>query len=212
MTTYNKTTLKTFFETNDVPTGTDYGNLIDSQINVVDTVDQSISSTLIVPELVTPRVSAATVVVTNSLSIPSGTVSANNMVLNTISASAATFTRTFSTLISAEDTYTGALRTNGIFGNVIVVSAVGTTQATAATITGVVNRGKGVVDGQTTGFKPPSNFPGLIQYLYNEGPSANLWPPVGGTLNGLAVNVPFPLPSSAMVTVVHLTASAIAVK
>lgn len=102
--------------------------------------------------------------------------------------------------------------TNGVIGSVGIVSAAGTAQATAALLTNVTNRGKGVVDGTTTGFKPLANNAGLTQYLYNEGASANLWPPTGGTINGLAVNAPLPLVTSAMVTIVHLTASAYAVK
>jgi hypothetical protein len=94
----------------------------------------------------------------------------------------------------------------------VVVSAAGTTQGTAAVLTKYINRGKGVADGVTTGFTPLANRAGIVQYLYNEGASANLWPPVGGTINGLAVNAAFPLAASAMVTIVHLTASAMAVK
>jgi hypothetical protein len=58
MTTYNKNTLKTFFQTNDVPDGNDYANLIDSQINIVETASQSMAGPLVTTELVTPRVSA----------------------------------------------------------------------------------------------------------------------------------------------------------
>ena len=93
-----------------------------------------------------------------------------------------------------------------------MVSAAGTAQAAAAVLTNVINRGKGIVDGTTTGFMPLANRAGLVQYLFNEGASANLWPPVGGTINGLAVNTVFPLAASAMVTIVHLTVSAYAVK
>ena len=93
-----------------------------------------------------------------------------------------------------------------------IVSAAGTAQATAAVLTKLVNRGKGVVDGTTTGFTPLANRAGIVQYLFNEGASANLWPPSGGTINGLAANAPFSLAASAMFTIVHLTASAYAVK
>lgn len=104
----------------------------------------------------------------------------------------------------------GTVFASAFRGGVAVISAAGTTQGTAAVLTATVNRGKGVADGATTGFTPPANRAGLVQYLYNEGASANLWPPVGGTINGLAANAAYPLAASAMVTIVHLTASAMA--
>jgi len=68
MTTYSKATLKTFFEQGDVPTGTDYANLIDSQINIVEASQQNMGGALSTPELITPRISAANVNVTTALS------------------------------------------------------------------------------------------------------------------------------------------------
>jgi hypothetical protein len=116
--------------------------------------------------------------------------------------------------VSANGTiYASAMRsTNGFIGSTGIVSAAGTAQATAASLTFIVNRGKGITDGQTTGFTPLTGRPGLVQYLFNEGVSANLWPPTGGTINGQAVNTAFALAASAMVTIVHLTASAYGVK
>lgn len=221
MTTYDKTTLKTFFETGDIPSGSDYANFIDSCVNVAETSAQSMNGPLNPTELITARVSATNVNVT-------GILSAQTVVLNALTVSAAAITGSLSvgTNISAATlnvtgdvsastgtVYASAMRSvNGVFHGVGVVSAAGTAQATAAVLSNVINRGKGVADGQTTGFTPLANRAGLVQYLFNEGASANLWPPVGGTINGLAVNAAFPLVTSAMVTIVHLTASAMAVK
>lgn len=72
MTTFNKATLKTFFETNDVPFGGDYANLIDSQVNIAETAPQSMAGLLQTPELVASRVSAGNANFT-------GTVSAANL-------------------------------------------------------------------------------------------------------------------------------------
>lgn len=58
MTTYNRTTLKTFFETGDVPEGSDYANLIDSCLNLVDTAEQAMAGPLYTTQLNTPSVSA----------------------------------------------------------------------------------------------------------------------------------------------------------
>lgn len=79
MTTYNKTSLKTYFETNDVPTGTDYANLIDSNVNLVETTQQTMAGPLYATELLTAKLSAATCNIT-------GTVSAATVVCDTLSA------------------------------------------------------------------------------------------------------------------------------
>lgn len=228
MTTYARSTLKTFFENGDVPSGTDYSNLIDSCLNIVETGVQTMGGALNPTELITSRVSAGTGIFTGDVNV-AGIISANNISMfgilsansinmygnltNTgnILGSAATFTGDVSA--STSTIYASAMRsTNGVFSGVGVVSAAGTAQATAAVLTNVINRGKGVADGVTTGFTPLANRAGLVQYLYNEGPSANLWPPTGGTINGLAANTAFSLATSAMVTIVHITASAYAVK
>lgn len=202
MTTYNKSTLKTFFEQGDIPSGTDYANLIDSQVNIVETGVQVMGGALNPTELITPRVSAGDVNITGTLTFT------GNLTLNSVTASAGVITT-----VSADSVYGSAARfTGGYYGSVIVVSAAGTTQATAAPLTAFINRGKGVADGQTTGYALPANRTGWVQYLFNEGASANLWPPTGGTINGLAANAAFSLAASAGVTIVHLTASAMMVK
>lgn len=238
MTTFNKSTLKLLFEQGDVPTGQNYSDLIDSQVNLVETTAQSMAGPLITTELITPLVSATNLNIT-------GTVSAGSTVFNSLVVRSNTVLQG-SVLVQAQSTYFGGVTfgsaisvtggltvdtvaaagaitagTMGVIGDVSanavklgvgIVSAAGTAQATAALLTSTINRGKGVVDGSTTGYRPPANQPGLVQYLYNEGASANLWPPTGGFINGLAANAPFALATSAMVTIVHLTASAYAVK
>lgn len=231
MTTYSKASLKTFFENGDVPTGQNYSDLIDSQVNLVETASQQMAGALEPTELITARVSATNGVFTGSLRVE-GQASASNIVatssLSTHDITTDNFLATANvsaggnlygtnavvTDVSATGTvYASAMRsTNGVINGVGVVSAFGTAQGTAASLVNIVNRGKGIVDGSTTGFTPLANRAGLVQYLFNEGASANLWPPTGGTINGLAANAAFPLAASAMVTIVHLTASAYAVK
>lgn len=255
MTQLSKASLQALFEQGDVPSGTDYANLIDSQINAVETSSQSMGGALITTELITPRVSAANGVFTgvvsardvyadtiraSALNIPIvsvTTLSANNVYANNVIASAvsATGLHSVTATISALDVigtvsaaginvrndvsaaggtvYASAVRsTNGFIGSSGIVSAAGTTQGAAAVLTNVINRGKGIVDGTTTGFTPLANRAGLVQYLLNEGPSANLWPPTGGFINGLAVNTPFALAASAAFTIFHITASSYGVK
>lgn len=220
MTTYNKSSLQAFFETGDVPTGTNYADLIDSCVNVAETAVQSINGPLNPTELITPRVSAtnanftgtvsaASMNISGSLSVAS--FSANFLTLGVVSAASINVAGDVSAATGT--VYASAMRSvNGLLSGTGIVSAAGTAQATAAVLTNVINRGKGIVDGSTTGFTPLNNRAGLVQYLFNEGGSANLWPPTGGTINGLAANTAFPLVASAMVTIVHLTASAYAVK
>lgn len=227
MTTYSKSSLKTFFQTGDVPDGNDYANFIDSYVNIVDTGDQSLSSRLTATEFNAPIVSGANATFTGTLTGVNasftgtmriaGIASAGSIICDTINVSGAVSAGSLNVtgdILAATGriTASAATITNGVLQGVGVVSAAGTTQATAAILTNVINRGKGIVDGSTTGFAPPANKAGLTQYLFNEGASANLWPPTGGFINGLAVNVPFPLVASAMVTIVHLTTSAYGVK
>lgn len=244
MTTYNKQTLQTFFQTSDVPNGSDYANLIDSQVNIVETSVQNMGGPLSTPQLIASQVSAGNGVFTGTLQVNgqfsaqnanfggnvyvSGAFSANNfnptnITTTNLTAASANITNLISTNISSTSVSATTVNTttvtagtvystNGMIAGVGIVSAAGTTQGTAASLANVVNRGKGIADGVTTGFTPLTNKPGLVQYLFNEGVSANLWPPTGGFINGLAQNAAFPLVASAMVTIVHLTASAYAVK
>ena len=214
MTTYNQTTLKTFFQTNDVPTGSDYANLIDSYINVVDTSAQSMAGALNPTELITARVSATNGVFTGTLDVAGvanfTTVSAVNVTFQSTTTSALSVTVD----VSAGGTvYASAMRsTNGVFEGVAIVSAAGVAQATAALLTSVINRGKGVADGATTGFLLPANKTGLTQVIINDAVSANLWPPTGGIINALAANGAFAMAANTPYIIYHITASAYAVK
>lgn len=198
MTQRTKSVLTLLFEQGDVPTGTNYADLIDSYVNQSETAVQNMAGPLAPTELITARVSATNVNVTGTLTI-AGQFSANNLNANTL---------TINTDISAGATvYSSAERTGYVIQSTGTVSAAGTTQGAAASLTNVINRGKGIADGVTTGFTPLANRAGMVQYLLNEGASANLWPPTGGFINGLAVNVHFPLAASAAYTIFHITAS-----
>lgn len=217
MTTQTKSVLTSLFQQGDVPQGTDYASMIDSSVNVAETSVQAMQGPLNPTELITPRVSATNINVTGALSVAGFFSAANasfgNVSFVAVSASSVNADAIKTINVSADGTiYASAMRANFFIGLTGIISAAGTAQGTAAILTNTVNRGRGVTDGSTTGFAPPANNAGLVQYLYNEGASANLWPPIGGTINGLAVNTAFPLAASAMVTIVHLTASAMAAK
>lgn len=186
MTTYNKTTLKTFFETGDVPSGQNFADFIDSDVNLVETGTQSMAGALSTPELMTARVSATNGNFTGTMAI-AGITSATTQYIDNALVSAARFS-------------TG------------IVSALGTAQASGALLSYTINFGMGVVDGITTGFLLPANQKGRLQFLVNGGASANLWPCVGGQINALSSNAAFGMAANTLYTVVHTLASGYAVK
>lgn len=228
MTTYNSTTLKTFFQTNDVPTGTDYANFIDSYVNVVNTGDQSIASKLTAVKYAAPLVSAAVVNVTTcsasnlltsyfsaGSAVFTGTVSAKSslFVTDRVTASAAAFTAD----VSANGTvYASAFRagTGALYRAVAIVSAAGTAQATGASLgTNGIVRLKGISDGQATGFRLLANQTGLQQTIWvEENTSCNLWPPTGGQINALSSNAAFGMAGNTQYIVTHIKASGYCVK
>lgn len=195
MTILSKTTLKTFFETNDVPGGSDYANLIDSQVNLAETGVQSMSGPLQTTELDTARVSAGNGNFTGTLSV-----------LGQFTASGGT---SFIGTISAND-----LNVNGEFIRTVgTYVAAGTAQATATVISAGMSYLTGASDGQTTGYRLMANKTGLAQFIYNQNVvSANLWPCIGGQINVLASNAAFGMAASTMYTVMHVRASGYAVK
>lgn len=200
MTTYNKQTLATFFETGDVPTGNDYANLIDSQVNIVETSIQAMAGALSTTELITPRVSAVNANIT-------GTLSAGNFAVNSF---------TITNDVSAGGTvYASALRAQAsVYGPVTLISAAGSTQATAAPIgASKTIRCKGIVDGTTTGFQLLANQTGNQQTIWvEENTSCNLWPCTGGQINALASNAAFPMTGNTQYIITHIKASGYSVK
>lgn len=203
MTTYNKTTLKTFFEDGDVPAGTNYSDFIDSCVNTVETAVQSLSGPFYATEVISPTVSALNVTAT-------GTLTAHAVSTDTMTSPAV-----ISTTVSAVTLYanTGRIR-NGVIGETpTIVSAAGTSQATGALFSTYITRGQGTTDGSETGYLLAAPSIGWTQYFMHEGAvSANLWPSSGCKINGLASNAAFGMAANTMYTIVHITASAYAVK
>lgn len=196
----NKSTLIALFQTGDVPTGTDYADLINSNLNLNETTTQTCLGPINPTELVTSRVSAGNGNFT-------GTLSASTLVTNTISFSTVTATNAVLATTSAVSVYS-----DNYFHGTGIVSATGTTQATATNLTFSVNRVAGLADGSATGVSLLSNRTGLVQYVINGTVSANLWPCVGGAINALASNAAFGMTANTLYTIVHTKASAYAVK
>lgn len=223
MTTYNKQTLATFFQTGDVPDGSDYANLIDSQVNIAETSTQAMAGSLSVNELIAARVSAGNANITGTLSAQTfaiDTISVNNITTSALTATTGSFSGAVSASVltvgdvSANTVYSSALRTGPFYRNVSIVSAAGTTQATANSIGTIgIATLKGIVNGTTTGFLLLANQTGLQQTLWvDENTSCNLWPCVGGQINALASNAAFPMTGSTQYIVTHIRASGYSVK
>lgn len=213
MTTYNKQTLATFFQTGDVPQGSDYANLIDSQVNIVETSAQQMAGPLGTTELITSRVSAGNANVTGTLTI-AGLTSAAGINCANVSAASGYFSNDVfvSGNITAASLSITSANVTTVINPVAIISAAGTTQATGSLCSASICRLAGVVDGSTTGFTLMANRTGWTQDIYGANASANLWPPTGGTINALGANAAFALATNTLYRVVHLAASAYAVK
>lgn len=113
--------------------------------------------------------------------------------------------------------YATSINVNQYISNIAIVSAAGTTQATAALISSNVGitRLQGTTDGQATGYLLPSptgNL-GTEQILIYEGAvSANLWPNSGCKINALGANAAFALVANTTYYTIYSQASAYAVK
>ncbi len=229
MTTFNKSSLQNLWINGFVPQGSDYTNLIQSQVNIAETALQAMAGPLSVTELDTPLVSAATGNITtiNATTLNVTTISAGSYgtiagtslsVTGIISAATVNvgtvITGRVSATVSVVTSKVSALKvTNGV----TIISAAGTTQATAGFISSNIgiNRLQGTSDGQQTGYllPTPSGNIGFIQTLVHEGTvSGNLWPSVGCHINALGANAAFALAANTPYIVSYTQASAYAVK
>lgn len=217
MTQYNKTTLKTFYENGDVPTGADYANFIDSYVNQVETAEQAMAGALKTTEVIASRVSAGNMVVTGTLSVTGATnfiglVSAATLNVGTTATIGTTLTVGGDVSANTGTVYASAARITTTYNPVATISAAGTTQGTGSLCSAAICRLAGVTDGSTTGFSLMANRAGWTQDIYGANASANLWPPTGGTINALGANLPFALAINTGYRIIHLAASAYSVK
>lgn len=232
-----KNTLVGFFTTGSVPSGGQFADMINSSVNLFETVDQSMLGALATTQLITPQVSATNVNVTGTLTAANSTFSVANLSATTVSANAGFFNTHLSVSghvavngpVSANSlnvtgdvsaatgtVYASAFRAGGggIFRTVTVVSAAGTTQATGAVLgSNGITRLKGIVNDATTGFILLANQTGLEQTLYvEENTSCNLWPCTGGQINALSSNAAFAMTGNTQYIVTHIKASGYSVK
>lgn len=209
MTIFNKATLATFFAQGDIPQGSDYNNLIQSQVNLAETVEQDMAGPLSTTKLITPKVSAAALNVTGAVTF--GSVSFAGVV------SAASVNVTGDIRATSGTVYASALNsTSGLISSPVIISAAGTALATATQLTAYINRIQGVVDAQNTGVKllVGTGRLGWEQTIVNEtAVSANLWPAGSDfKINALASGAAFAMAANTTYFAVYTQASAYAVK
>lgn len=211
----NKATLVGIFSQGDVPQGTDFANLINSNVNMAETALQSMLGPLQAIKLAAPLVSAAAINTTslNITNVNVSTINATTASATTMNAANISATLSLSTTCDVSAPANNVYCSGTRYSAPIIVSAVGTAQATGAPLTATICRLQGITDGQTTGFSLLANRTGWIQYLLLESAtSANLWPPTGGKINNLSTNTVFPLTGGVAYTVFHTQASAYGVK
>lgn len=201
----SKSQLVLLFEQGDVPVGANFADLINSCVNMNETTTQTILGPLNPTELVTARVSAGNGKFTSGLEVQSN-VSATRIFCSTSVHTSALDMRGGNVTNAGKVTTSAAYFGNGI------VSAAGSTQATAALLVYTVNIGAGLSDGVDTGFILPANQAGRIQYIQNANASANLWPCADGQINALSSNAAFGMAANTLYTVIHTRASGYAVK
>lgn len=217
-TIYNKSSLSTFFEQGDIPQGSDYQNLIYSQVNIAETAEQDMAGPLYTTKLITPRVSAPNANITTLLSanvinvniIGAGVVDANNAVINFLNV-------TFDVSANNGTVYSSASRsTQGYYSPVVIISAAGTALATATPLIGPICRVQGATDGQATGVKLLSGvgIVGWEQTIINEAAvSANLWPAGSDfRINALTSGAAFGMLANTTYIAVYTRTSGYAVK
>lgn len=174
----SRTTLKGFFETGDTLLATSFEDLIDSCLNLAATSEQSMAGILSVPELVTPKVSATTMVVTSTFEAPR--VSATNLHAVSADFTNAVIDTANITTVSTENSYaTSANATNLRVNSKIfldssnAVVATGTSQASAFGITNtrsIITQASGV----EVAVRLPNPEDGRLQIIVNDATSSAL--------------------------------------
>jgi len=202
MTQYTKSALQAFFETADIPSGTDFANLIDSCINAAETSAQTMLGALNPTELITSRVSAGNANIVSTLSAAT--------IINT-SLTSTSASITIANIASAQVTALNVSNTMNITPT--VVSAAGTTQATATTANRYLTLVYGVTDGSNTGIALEGNAAGRVQYVVNmTSTSANIWPASNCAINALTTNAAYGLAGNGTAIIIHKTNTSYAVK
>jgi len=203
MTARTPTYLKSRYETGDIPTQSDYEDIFDSYVNLEVSGKQTINSDLATSgEIICARVSASAFFI--------GEVSANNVYASTgnfttLNVTTNNSTNTNSTFVSAGTVNITSRATGSVD---VSVKAVGSAQATAKNITAAINLLVTVSAGTDDAVILPGGYPGWTQYIINSTTSTcQVFPPSGGTIDGLSTNAAQTLNPLGRMIVHHITSA-----
>lgn len=204
MTAQTRAVLKSVFEDGDTLQGTNFSDLIDSFISILDSGTQTISGTLSPNSLNTGTGTFNNIVV-------SASVSAGSAFFGTASIDTATIITSNATTLNATSVSAQSIYVSGRNQfSVVIASAAGTTLG-AATQLGVqrITRLQGITDGSATGFRLSTPVVGTEQVLINDtAVSANLWPAAGCSIDGGSADAVRAIPANARIIVWHTGVSA----
>lgn len=200
MTAQTKAFLKTRFETGDIPTESDYIDLIDSFLLVGGT--QPLGGTVNVSGTFNfvDSAGSARVVLSNSVARFIQTVSANTINVALVSAAQIVVSTVKATRLEVTDSY---IRT---FAS---VAAVGSTQGSASVIDAplirVTNASAGVIDGIRL---PAGTGTGDERKIFNRSTDAlKVYPESGAQINSLSPNAAYAISASAVQTFTRITST-----
>ena len=151
MTNQSKSVLTALFQTGDVPSSQNYGDMIDSSVNLAETSAQTMIGPLVTTELIAPRVSCANLIVTGTFSAQ--VFAPINVQTNTVSATAV-YADSFNAINATSVIATGNVTSGGdvaVSGN--INSGGNATVTGNASITGNIT-----VSGSNNGIYGTSNF------------------------------------------------------
>jgi hypothetical protein len=219
--------LKARFENGDIPIQSDYEDLFDSYINVATSSQQTVVGDVkFNGEIIASRVSASSFTI-GTLSVNSvfannviaTIVSAGNVSTDAIAATSGSITTFNAGTVSANAVNAqtvSAATVNGITLNAISrvtqpvndgVIAVGESQVSAASIPNFMNV---IVTATPTdnGVIVPGPYPGWMQVaINNTAVTANVYPPVGVSIDGLSADIPQVLNPSGRMHIYHITSA-----
>jgi hypothetical protein len=171
MTQRSPTYLKSRFEQNDIPNGTDYADLVDSFVNLETSANQTMSGP-----------------------ITFVTAAGQSAQFDNIRASVAA-------------TVASLYVQGPMYFTVATVSALGTTQVSAAAVNGQINHV--FCTNQDRSVRLPTPTPGRVQWVQNTSVTAlSVFPAVGGNFVGTAADASISIPVDQAIQVIHLTVSA----
>ena len=204
MSALDRTTLKALFQNGDVPSGSDYGDMIDSAANLAETAAQTFQGAV----NFAAGFSAATVGGTNiagtnvsGTNLNAGSANVTNMLV-----SGATFASGATVTFNAAPTFKQNFSVSAfpLYKMEASIACISTAQASARLLTAVFNVIKTVATGANDSVVLPGGYPRAVQFIINTTTaSAKVFPPSGGAIDGGSTNAARDIGPSSRVLVFH---------